>query len=305
MHDHRASGGVATVPVLDDPTVGQHETRVTTGFHHGRKTTRQATGSAWRAVTANCPRIGRMNRLVSGLIVITVFVLAACGSGAPSSSVGSAAPPAPSAAASSAASTAAERGGRSRPDRHRLGPHLGHAPERLSSAIPGAQAVRRGRRRVRRRRPWSSPGDVARQVATAMLTFLPSAGFQTEGLVDAPREWRLRRSRRPGPTTGCMLQVTVEPDGRRDPRYDPLRGCVPPRLNLVRTNMRFGAAAQRTRSSHASILQLTRPGIRATSLGGGDSCRLHIRETSEHSHSSLRVFLVLFVLSVMLGSPTR
>ena len=41
MHDHRAPGGIATLPVLDDQSVGQHNARVTTGSRHDRRLHRQ------------------------------------------------------------------------------------------------------------------------------------------------------------------------------------------------------------------------------------------------------------------------
>ena len=151
-----------------------------------------------------------MNRLVSGLIVITVFVLAACGSGASSSSVGSAAPAAPSAAASSMASTAPSAGaaaGQTDTDWGRIWDTLPSDFPPIPGAHPSEEAAEG---------PASAtlvvPGDVARQVATAMLTFLPSAGFQTEGPV-APLESGAYVVEATGPTTGCMLQVTVEPMG--------------------------------------------------------------------------------------------
>ena len=56
------------------------------------------------------------------------------------------------------------------------------------------------------------PGDVARQVANAMLTFLPGAGFETEGR-PAPLESGAYVVEATGPTAGCKIQVTVEPKG--------------------------------------------------------------------------------------------
>ena len=56
------------------------------------------------------------------------------------------------------------------------------------------------------------PGDVARQVANAMLTFLPGAGFETEGR-PAPLESGAYVVEATGPTAGCKIQMTIEPKG--------------------------------------------------------------------------------------------
>ncbi len=47
MKDHRPPGGVTTLPVLEDSSIGQHKTQVVTGSCHARKLQR---------VTVNQPR---------------------------------------------------------------------------------------------------------------------------------------------------------------------------------------------------------------------------------------------------------
>ena len=147
--------------------------------------------------------------------------------------------------AASAASPAQSGARGRRPDRHRVGPHLGHAPQRLPGD-PGSTPIRGsgdgsgiGHARCRgQRRP--AGGDRARGLTRKGR--LPDCGprHAPGGRQLHARCHRLRPGLQ-GPGDG-------QADGWRDVRDDPLRRRLPPRLNVVRACMHIVAAAQRTRA---------------------------------------------------------
>jgi hypothetical protein len=150
-----------------------------------------------------------MNRLVSGLIVIAMFVLAACGSTGPSGTAGSAAPAAPSTAASPAASTApsAAAAGQTDTEWGRIWDTLPNSFPEIPGARPSEEAATA---------PASATfviaGDVARLVATALVTQMASAGFPTGGL-GTPLEDGSYTLEGAGSTPGCKVQLTIKPMG--------------------------------------------------------------------------------------------
>ncbi len=151
-----------------------------------------------------------MNHLVPSLIVIAIFVLAACGSTGPSGNPGSAAPPAPSTAVSSTASTAPSAASRANQTDTEWGRIWDTLPGRFPE-IPGARPSDEVSPE-----PASATfviaGDVARLAAKAMVTQLASAGYPTAGL-GTPLEDGSYVLDATGPTEGCKLRVTVKPMG--------------------------------------------------------------------------------------------
>jgi hypothetical protein len=150
-----------------------------------------------------------MNRCVSGLIVIATLVFAACGSGGSSSSTGSAAPPAPSTPASSAASTAPGGSAAGQTDTE-----WGRIWDTMPSSFPAIPGARPSEEAATG--PASATfviaGDVARLVATALVTQMASAGFPTEGL-GTPLEDGSYTLNATGSTPGCKVQLTIKPMG--------------------------------------------------------------------------------------------
>ena len=129
---------------------------------------------------------------------------------APSGSTASAAPPPPSTAASSAASTApsaADAAGQTDTEWGRIWDTLPSSFPAIPGARPSEEAATG---------PASATfviaGDVARQVATALVTLLAGAGFPTEGL-GTPLESGAYVLEATGPTAGCKIQMTIEPMG--------------------------------------------------------------------------------------------
>ena len=176
MHDHRATGGIATLPVLDDPAVGQHETRVMTGSYHDSKTTGPARGPGMEGRCGELPRPADEPPL-SSLIMIAMFVLAACGSGASSEHPGSAAPPHQRQLGLGAVH-GAQRRRAGRPERHGRG-RVDTLPSSFP-AIPGARPFEEAATG-----PASATlviaGDVARLVAAALVTQSQVRGFRPRG----------------------------------------------------------------------------------------------------------------------------
>ena len=91
-----------------------------------------------------------------------------------------------------------------------MGPHLGHAPEQLPGD-PGRAAVRGGSDRSCVG-DFVIAGDVARLVATALVTQMASAGFPTEGM-GTPLEDGRYTLEGTGSTPGCKVQLTIKPMG--------------------------------------------------------------------------------------------
>jgi hypothetical protein len=151
-----------------------------------------------------------MNRLVRSLIVITIFVVSACGSTASSGSPGTSATPAASTAASSAASAApstAADAGETDTAWGRIWDTLPNSFPEIPGARPAEEAATA---------PASATfviaGDVARLVASALVTQMASAGFPTGGL-GTPLEDGSYTLDATGSTPGCKVQLTIKPMG--------------------------------------------------------------------------------------------
>jgi hypothetical protein len=145
-------------------------------------------------------------------LAVTTLAIAACASGGPSSASGSAAPPAPSTAPSPAGSTAAQPStaagdGQTDTPWGRIWDTL----PRSFPAIPGARPSEEAATG-----PASATlvidGDVARLVATALVTQLAGAGFPTSGL-GAPLEDGSYTLDATGSTPGCKVQLAIKPMG--------------------------------------------------------------------------------------------
>jgi predicted small lipoprotein YifL len=151
-----------------------------------------------------------MNRLLSSLIAIALFVVSACGSTGPSGSPGSTAPTAPSTPSSSAASTAPSgvaAAGQTDTEWGRIWDTLPNSFPEIPGARPTEEAATG---------PASATfviaGDVARLVAAALVTQLAGAGFPTAGL-GSPLEDGSYTLDATGSTPGCKVQLTIKPMG--------------------------------------------------------------------------------------------
>jgi len=147
-------------------------------------------------------------RLGIGLAVIVAFVMAAC------SSAGSSASPSPSVqpAGTSAASPAGVTSSGS--PTSQTDTAWGRIWDTLPSSFPKIPGSRPSEETATG--PASATlvidGNVARLVATAMVTDLKAAGFPTAGL-GSPLEDGSYTLDATGPTAGCKVQVTVRPMG--------------------------------------------------------------------------------------------
>jgi hypothetical protein len=155
--------------------------------------------------------MGRVNRRAYGLTVLAIAVIAACGSSAPASTTASgnaSTPPSSEAsAAPSAVSSAATGAGQTNTEWGRIWDTL---PDSFPD-IPGARPTDEAAADPASAR-FVIAGDVARLVATALVTQLASAGFPTAGL-GSPLEDGSYVLDATGPTPGCKVQVTVTPKG--------------------------------------------------------------------------------------------
>ena len=155
--------------------------------------------------------MGRVNRFACGLTLLAIVMIAACGSSAPASttasSSGSTAPSPGASAAPSTASSAATGAGQTDTEWGRIWDTL---PDSFPE-IPGARPTDEAAADPASAR-FVIAGDVARLVATALVTQLASEGFPTAGL-GAPLEDGSYVLDATGPTSDCKVQVTVSPKG--------------------------------------------------------------------------------------------
>ena len=152
-----------------------------------------------------------MKRLVLTVAAATL-ALAACGSSGPSGASSSTTPAVPTTAASPATSTAAQPS--SGAGVGQTDTPWGRVWDTLPSRFPAIPGARPSDEAATG--PASATlvidGDVARLVATALVTQLAGAGFPTAGL-GAPLEDGSYTLDATAATPGCKVQLTIKPMG--------------------------------------------------------------------------------------------